>query len=80
MTSDDNVVNHPLHYNAGKIETITFIDQTCAHYSGDEAFSIGSALKYLARAPHKGDLLGDLRKAHWFLGHAIALVEDKERA
>jgi hypothetical protein len=76
MTSDN--VNHPAHY-AGKIEAIEFIDQVCAHYCGDAAFCVGSVLKYLARAPHKGDVLEDLRKAHWYLGHAIALVENKER-
>jgi dCTP deaminase len=74
----DNV-NHPKHYNMGAIETIEFIDQVCAHYVGDEAFSIGSALRYLARAPHKNDKLEDLRKTAWYINHTIAIVENKER-
>jgi dCTP deaminase len=74
----DNV-DHPKHYNMGPIETIEFIDQACAHYRGDEAFSIGSALRYLARAPHKIAKLEDLKKAAWYINHAIRLVENKER-
>jgi uncharacterized protein DUF3310 len=74
-----DAVNHPKHYNVGTIETIEFIDQVCPHYSGDEAFSVGSALRYLARAPHKNDKLEDLRKAAWYINHAIQIIEDKKR-
>ena len=73
MTADN--VNHPTHYNMGSIETITFIDQVCLYYQSDEAFSIGSAIKYLARAPHKQNKVEDLRKAAWYLQHAIELAE-----
>jgi hypothetical protein len=59
----------------GAIETIEFIDQVCAHYAGAEAFSIGSALRYVSRAPFKGNKLEDLRKAAWYINHAIAIVE-----
>jgi hypothetical protein len=75
--SEVNAVNHPPHYKAGEIETITIVDQITAHYPGDEAFSVGSALKYLARAPHKGAKLEDLRKARWYIDHAITLVEGR---
>jgi hypothetical protein len=75
----DNV-DRPKHYNMGAIETIAFIDQVCAHYPGDEAFNVGSALKYLARAPHKNNRLEDLKKAAWYINHAIRLVEDKGRS
>jgi Protein of unknwon function (DUF3310) len=74
MTNHDNV-NHPKHYNMGTVETIEFIDQVCAHYIGDEAFSIGSALRYLARAPHKNDKLEDLHKAASYVNHAIQIVK-----
>lgn len=73
-------VNHPQHYNKGAIETIQFVDQVCAHYFGDEAFSVGNALRYLARAPHKSNKLEDLRKAVWYLNHAVATLETKEKA
>jgi hypothetical protein len=79
MTERDNV-SHPKHYNMGAIETIELIDQVCAHYVGDEAYAVGSALKYLARAPHKDNKLEDLRKAAWYINHAIAIVENRERA
>jgi hypothetical protein len=78
MTNHDNV-NHPPHYNMGAIETIAFVDQVCAHYPGDEAVSVGSALKYLARAPHKNGKLEDLKKAAWYINHAISIVEEKEQ-
>jgi Protein of unknwon function (DUF3310) len=78
MSECDNV-NHPKHYNMGAIETIEFVDQVCAHYHGDEGFCIGSALRYLARAPHKNNKLEDLRKAAWYINHAIQLIEGKSK-
>jgi Protein of unknwon function (DUF3310) len=41
---------------------------------------VGGAIKYIARAPHKGKKLEDLKKAVWYLNHAIALIEDKEKS
>jgi hypothetical protein len=54
-------INHPPHYNR--------------HPSGVEAidlcellgFNLGNAVKYLMRAPHKGQRADDLRKARWYL-------------
>lgn len=71
-------VNHPKHYNVGRIETINYIDQICAHYPGDEASSIGNVFRYISRAPHKKNKLQDLHKAAWYLNHAIGRVEAKE--
>ena len=56
----DNV-NHPPHYNQGSIEPIDVIEDW------NLGFNLGNALKYIARAPHKGDHYGDLRKALWYL-------------
>lgn len=39
------------------------------------SFSLGSALKYIARAGHKDDELRDLRKAIWFLKRQLAVRE-----
>lgn len=72
-------VNHPTHYNKGSIETIEFVDQVCAHYFGDEAFSVGNALRYLARAPHKNNKLEDIRKAIWYLQHTVERIVSKEQ-
>lgn len=64
-TSDQ--VNKPLHYNYGKIEVIDFIMQTAVLYRGDQAVLVGNVLKYLARAPLKGNMKQDLEKAIWYL-------------
>lgn len=56
-------VNHPSHYNSGKIEVIDFIaDQKLG-------FCLGSALKYICRAgkKNKAKLKEDLRKAVWYI-------------
>ena len=58
-----SVVDHPPHYNVGEIETIDYIEDQ-GHGKG---FCYGNALKYLARAPHKGTEEADLRKALWYI-------------
>jgi hypothetical protein len=66
-------VNHPAHYNAGKIEVIEFIeDQGFGH-----GFCRGNAIKYLARAGKKAgsDELEDLKKARWYLNRTIEVLE-----
>lgn len=60
-------VNKPLHYAYGKIEVIDFIMQTAVLYRGDQAVLVGNVLKYLARAPLKGNMKQDLEKAIWYL-------------
>ena len=54
-------VNHPSHYNTGKIEVIDFIEDQRL------GFHLGNVVKYACRAQHKGDALEDLKKAHWYL-------------
>ena len=55
-------VNHPVHYTTGKIETIDYID--------------AKAIKYVSRAPHKSKYVEDLKKAIWYIDHAIKLHEE----
>lgn len=64
--ADDEIdmVNHPSHYQHG-IEPIEFIE------SHNLNFCLGSAVKYIARAPYKGTELEDLKKAKWFLEREI---------
>ena len=64
-------VNHPSHYNAGKIETIDIIDDL--GFADD--FYLGNVIKYLARAKHKGTELADLQKAKWYLDRKIVRVQ-----
>lgn len=54
-------VNHPAHYNVGKIEVIEAIEDWGL------GFHLGNAVKYIARAQHKGRENEDLEKAKWYL-------------
>lgn len=62
-------VNHPPHYNFGKIEVIDVIEDW------DLDFHLGNTVKYIARSPHKGTQLEDLKKAAWYLARKIAQLE-----
>lgn len=64
----DNI-NHPAHYNFGKIEVITVIEDW------NLGFCLGNALKYIARAPYKRSFLEDLKKARWYLDREISKIE-----
>lgn len=62
-------VNHPNHYNIGGIEVIDFIE------SWNLSFSLGNAIKYIARAPYKNNELEDLKKARWYIDREIQRLE-----
>ena len=60
-------VNHPSHYGGDtQYEAIKVIDD----WGLGRGFAVGSAMKYICRAPHKGSEEVDLRKALWYLKHA----------
>lgn len=61
----DNMIDHPSHYNKGKIEVIDFIEDQGL------SFHLGNVIKYVARAGAKGDKLEDLKKAQWYLDRYI---------
>lgn len=63
--SISNVIDHPSHYNRGKIEVIDFIEDQGL------SFHLGNVIKYIARAGSKGDKLEDLKKARWYLDRYI---------
>lgn len=65
-----NVVNHPLHYTTGKIETIDVITDWDLNYCE------GNVIKYLSRYKHKGEPLQDLKKAAWYLQKLINQEEN----
>ena len=71
----DNV-NHPSHYNKGKIECIDYIQDQ------DLNFCRGNAIKYIVRAglkdPEKE--VEDLRKAIFYLECEIKKIERDERS
>lgn len=64
-------VDHPSHYNAGKIEVIEAIDDWGL------GFCLGNVVKYVARAEHKGKTIEDLKKARWYLDHEIQKRESQ---
>ena len=57
-----NVIDHPSHYNKGKIEVIDFIEDQQLPYH------LGNVIKYIARAGYKGDKLEDLKKSKMVFG------------
>jgi hypothetical protein len=63
-------VNHPSHYTFGQIEVIEVIEDWNLDYHR------GNAVKYIARAPHKGNELEDLEKAQWYLDRAIEKLKE----
>ncbi len=62
-----STVDHPSHYNSGKIEVIDFIEDQYLN------FSRGNALKYLCRAGKKESSkeVEDLQKAAWYINREI---------
>jgi len=66
-------VNHPDHYNQGKIEVIDYIEDLGM---GDD-FCAGNAIKYISRYKYKGKPLEDLKKAKWYIERLIANYEKK---
>lgn len=65
------MVNHPSHYNDGKIEVIDFIEDK--HLN----FHRGNAVKYIARAgkKDKSKEVEDLKKAQWYIEREIKKLE-----
>ena len=61
---DEDLVNHPPHYNNGKIECIDAIEAMLTHeeYVG---YLRGNSLKYRWRFRYK-DFIQDLKKAEWY--------------
>jgi hypothetical protein len=63
-------VNHPSHYNTGKIEVIEAIED----WKLD--FHAGNVVKYVARHQHKKNPVEDLKKARWYLDRLIERTEN----
>lgn len=74
IIASNESVNHPNHYNTGKIEVIDFIDDQQLD------FCLGNVVKYIARAGKKdpNKYIEDLKKAKWYLEHEIYKLELKD--
>lgn len=77
---ENDSVNHPAHYTAGKFEVIEIIESitNSMKLTPFEGYMLGNTLKYLARFKHKNGL-EDLQKAKVYLDMLIKDQEDKER-
>ena len=72
-------VDHPNHYQSSNgIEVIDVIDAFTENLIGVVAFDVGCAIKYMCRWEKKGGT-EDLRKAIWYIQHAIDHYDAEER-
>lgn len=80
MAKNNDVVNHPAHYQTkGGLEAIDIIGAVTEDLTGVEAFDTGNAVKYLCRWKKK-DGTRDLEKAVWYIQHLIAHENDLVKA
>lgn len=71
---ENDPVNHPSHYTAGKFETIEVIED----WGLD--FCLGNAVKYISRAGKKDPSkeVQDLQKAVWYINRRIKQLEESK--
>ena len=69
-----NNVNHPKHYNDGKIEVIDFIEDKKL------GFCLGNAIKYICRAgkKDKNKEVEDIQKSIWYLNRYLENIDHSE--
>lgn len=68
---EEDIVNHPPHYNFGEIEVIDAIEDW------ELGYHEGNIIKYIARAKYKGDYLENIKKAQWYLNRLVSKEESK---
>lgn len=72
--ASDLLINHPSHYNQGKIECIEAMESAF----GKEAvfnFCLLNAFKYIWRCKDKESIKQDLEKARWYIMKAEGMYE-----
>lgn len=67
--NESEKVNHPVHYMAGGIEVIKYLESKLSP-EAFEGFLIGNVHKYISRYSHKNGV-EDLKKALWYLQKVI---------
>ena len=77
LIEQEDMVNHPPHYNRAGIETIDAIEAMTD--KGFEYYLQGNIMKYLWRYRYKNGV-EDLRKAEWYLNKLIKNREDYEKS
>ena len=68
-------VDRPMHYTAGSIETIDYIQSITEQLIGFEAVCVANAIKYISRQ-HLKNGKEDLKKAIWYLNKLIEYKGD----
>jgi hypothetical protein len=66
-----DVVNSPGHYTQYRVEVIDLTENL--------DFLSGNIVKYVVRAPFKGEQLQDLLKAQWYLNRLISKVQGENK-
>ena len=72
---EDDMVNHPPHYNKYGVECIDAL--RAATGEGFEYYLQGNVIKYMWRYRYKNGI-EDLKKANWYLEFMIAEKQDNE--
>jgi len=73
-----DMVEKPPHYNAGRFEVIEIIAEVTKGYDDSfVSYNVGNTQKYIARAPYKGKLVEDLKKAKRYLEYAVEHIEKR---
>jgi len=74
VKAKSNNVDHPTHYRPGLYEAINVIEAWRLN------FSLGNAVKYIARAGWKNSAKEDIEKAIWYLNRELdGLIDDEEK-
>jgi hypothetical protein len=79
MPDNDNV-NHPSHYTAGKYEVIELIESitNSMELTPFEGYMLGNAIKYISRFKRKNGI-EDLEKAQWYINRLIKDQNNRDK-
>lgn len=70
-----DVIDHPAHYTAGKVECIDAIEAATEGLTGIAAVCTANVIKYVWRWRRKNGV-EDLRKARWYLEKLIEVESE----
>ena len=77
-----DMVNEPLHYNLGTIQTLDYIDDVLLHnpnLTALDGYYLGNIIKYLStRLGTKADKIQDMQKAQFYLNRRVKIEEESE--
>ena len=77
IEDENDNVNQPNHYTAGKYEVIDVIEDRVERLPGKEAFLVANITKYISRYDLKNGV-EDLKKARFYLDRLINVKEEME--